>query len=336
MRDDLKNFEITTEQMIEYSGKDFFNNSLSEEQLNKIWQEEYKNFLQDELAANGYKELAELVLPSSFFSGPFKLNLHSITEDIDGYLNDLNAKLLGRDFGENTKLGAWILNKEHERLSEMSRMSVDTYIFIVFVLSLLTLFFPSFYEFFFEAGIKIDSIAHSLLMLLLISTVVSAITAVSVWERRNSEKKEYKAKLLIEQVTNAKISSKEKTDNYIAQYKEKYAKDHTPSKVLSALIAEIRKYNAVTEELAYNIHVIDQLQEAGEAVKIKDRDNVLGAFRTMRNDLIRALKVERILRENPRFKPELFSINFAPLEDLKLSQQVANCEQLVNDALILV
>ncbi|GEM_PF-4104371 len=303
MRDDLKNFEITTEQMIEYSSKDFFNNSLSEEQLNKIWQEEYTKRLEGKLTE---QTEAELELEQK--------EVEKILEE-EKQREGLFRRLFKEAPVGFLALPFWL---------GMGWLAV---MFLLLFLSLLMMGIGV-YE---DGPVSKAEKDYFFYFTLFISSPIG------FWLFKRAVETQLKIEItgLIrsKKLNVLETEAKKETDNYIAQYKEKYAKDHSPPKALSALIAEVRKYNAVTEELVYNIHVIDQLQEAGEAVKIKDRDNVLGAFRTMRNDLIRALKVERILRENPRFKPELFSINFAPLEDLKLSQQVANCEQLVNDAL---
>lgn len=168
----------------------------------------------------------------------------------------------------------------------------------------------------------------------IIAAIVLIIFTIYKWERiNNALKKKPQVEEIRGKIAKAKTDVVKKVNAYITQYEQEYNRKNSLSPTLTALLQEIKKYNQVVEELVYNINVIDQLEEVGEAVSIKDRDNVLGAFRGMRTDLIRALKVERILRENPRFKPELFSVNFAPLQDLELSQQVANCAQLVNDAL---
>ena len=50
-----------------------------------------------------------------------------------------------------------------------------------------------------------------------------------------------------------------------------------------------------------------------------DRDKVVKALEVMKEDLTRALKTEKILRDNPQFKPEYFSIDLTTLRALQVT-----------------
>jgi hypothetical protein len=87
--------------------------------------------------------------------------------------------------------------------------------------------------------------------------------------------------------------------------------------VILRLFAEVDKCNrAITD-----IDVVDQLQDAGNAIKLESRESAIAALRMTRNDLVRALKTERILRENPQFHPERFDVDITAFEALQMSDR---------------
>ncbi|WP_445627027.1 hypothetical protein [Nostoc sp. DSM 114167] len=98
---------------------------------------------------------------------------------------------------------------------------------------------------------------------------------------------------------------------------------------LSKIAEEVQKYN----QLVQNITVIEQLQEIGHRVCLDDREKVIEAFQLTRDELIRALKTERILRENPDFNPEKFAINLSMIKTLQIREQASEYGQLLNEAL---
>ncbi len=103
---------------------------------------------------------------------------------------------------------------------------------------------------------------------------------------------------------------------------------------LGRLLEEVDEYNRIVKELVPNIDVIDQLEDVGNPVKVKNRQRTLSAFRSIKKNLIRALETERILRENPQFKPEIFSVDAISLfESLSLEEQTKGYARLVNDGL---
>lgn len=328
MRDDLKNFEISTQEINGYAGKDVSNTQLSQEKYESVWQQKYAKHLQTKLEENGVKSWFEsitVVKKGSWWSGdkqvPLSLNLIKITrseKEIDDYLDFLIEKIIASKTTYKTNNYLYYF-----------RITFLIPPLVILIIFLITFLIDSFL-FNFDSDESLYGFA--IFISIIISTILIGTFShvIPKKERLKIDRISKKYKIKIKASKNEAIKE---VNSYIIQYKEEYNKNNAMPLTLAALIEEVKRYNQVVEELVYNINVIDQLEDVGEAVSIQDRDKVLEAFRSMKTDLIRALKVERILRENPRFKPELFSINFAPLQDLKLSQQVANCEQLVNDAL---
>lgn len=102
---------------------------------------------------------------------------------------------------------------------------------------------------------------------------------------------------------------------------------------LRNLLEDARQFNLVVRAILIN----DQLEEAGnESVAIKDRDRVLEALWLTREDLVRALKTERILRENKEFITNnsfLFDNNISALTSLQVNDQATEHGRLLNEAL---
>ena len=98
---------------------------------------------------------------------------------------------------------------------------------------------------------------------------------------------------------------------------------------LGILLDEVDKFNQVVS----HVSVMEQLTAIGHK-DVQDRERILEVLKTMREDLVRALQTERILRENPNFKPELISSEAIPLlETLKFSEDAKEAQQLVQDAI---
>lgn len=108
-------------------------------------------------------------------------------------------------------------------------------------------------------------------------------------------------------------------------------KNITPS--LKILLSDVDRYNAVLRAIDIN----DQIEEAGNPdVILKERQKVLEALKLTRNDLIRALKTERILRENKNFiikNTDLFADNLPTLSAMQVSEQATEHGRLLNEAL---
>jgi hypothetical protein len=104
-------------------------------------------------------------------------------------------------------------------------------------------------------------------------------------------------------------------------------------KSLRRLIKEVDRYNAVIRAVDIN----DRLEEAGnQGVGLSNREKVVRALEVMKVDLVRALKTERILRENKRFiakNPQLFSINLTALTALQVSDRASEYGRVLDRAL---
>ncbi|WP_197480134.1 MULTISPECIES: hypothetical protein [unclassified Anabaena] len=102
---------------------------------------------------------------------------------------------------------------------------------------------------------------------------------------------------------------------------------------LKILLNDVVRYNAVIKAIDIN----DQIEEAGNAgVSIKEREKVIAALKLTRDDLIRALKTERILRENQNFilkNTELFVNNLAALTAMQVTEEATEHGRLLNEAL---
>ncbi|MEO1432164.1 MAG: hypothetical protein AAFV71_24490, partial [Cyanobacteria bacterium J06633_8] len=71
-------------------------------------------------------------------------------------------------------------------------------------------------------------------------------------------------------------------------------------------------------------------------VRIKERNRVIEALKYTRADLVRALKTERILRDNKKFivnNSELLANNLATLTQMQVSEQASEHGRLLNEAL---
>ncbi|MDZ8027294.1 MAG: hypothetical protein RMX97_21730 [Nostoc sp. DedQUE11] len=102
---------------------------------------------------------------------------------------------------------------------------------------------------------------------------------------------------------------------------------------LGILLHDVNKYNAIIKAIDIN----DQIEEAGNPeVVIKQRDSVIEALKLTKSDLVRALKTERILRENKNFilsNTELFVNNLATLTSMQVHEQATEHGRLLNEAL---
>ncbi|MBF2017254.1 MAG: hypothetical protein IGS23_19040 [Rivularia sp. T60_A2020_040] len=102
---------------------------------------------------------------------------------------------------------------------------------------------------------------------------------------------------------------------------------------LNTLLHEVDRFNAVVKAININ----DRIEDAGnQEVCIKERKRVLEALKYTRADLVRALKTERILRENRNFivnNSELLANNLATLTQMQVSEQASEHGRLLNEAL---
>ncbi|MGE5659057.1 MAG: hypothetical protein ACM37W_20880 [Actinomycetota bacterium] len=105
------------------------------------------------------------------------------------------------------------------------------------------------------------------------------------------------------------------------------------NKQLLNLFDDVDRYNAIIKAIDLN----DQIEAAGNPkVTIHNRKQVIEALCLLREDLIRALKTEKILRNNKKIlssNPELFATNFTALTALQISDKASERGRLLNEAL---
>nr|WP_275994328.1 hypothetical protein [Argonema antarcticum] len=104
-------------------------------------------------------------------------------------------------------------------------------------------------------------------------------------------------------------------------------------KLLVNLLDDVDRYHAVLQA----IDISDRLETAGSpGGALTDRTQVIAALQLTREDLIRALMSERILRENKNLiaaNPELFTNNLRALEAMQVNTQAGEYGRLLNEAL---
>ncbi len=102
---------------------------------------------------------------------------------------------------------------------------------------------------------------------------------------------------------------------------------------LCSLLDEVDRYNAVIKA----IHINDQLQATGTTeMSLSDRKKVIEALTLTKEDLVRAIRAERILRENQSFlinNPELLATNLRTLQTLQVNDRASEYGRLLNEAL---
>jgi hypothetical protein len=106
----------------------------------------------------------------------------------------------------------------------------------------------------------------------------------------------------------------------------------TCPQALTILLDEVDKYHGVIQAIDIN----DQLATSRNQSSINDRDNVIAALQLIREDLVRAMKTERILRDNKKLlanNQELFVNNLVNLQALQVSSQASEYAQLLNESL---
>lgn len=104
-------------------------------------------------------------------------------------------------------------------------------------------------------------------------------------------------------------------------------------KTLRDLLDEVAKYNEVVRNLFANLNAIDDFQEAGAKVNLNNRSEILATTIYMRDDLVRALKIERIFRTNSRVNPESISIDFTPNKALETIERATQYGKELNQLL---
>jgi hypothetical protein len=114
--------------------------------------------------------------------------------------------------------------------------------------------------------------------------------------------------------------------------KSKFLKQNMTNS-LRILLNDVERYNSVIKAIDIN----DQIEDVGNlGVGIQERKKVLIALELTRNDLIRALKTEKILRENKSFiitNSDLFANNLAALASMQVTEEATEHGRLLNEAL---
>ncbi len=107
----------------------------------------------------------------------------------------------------------------------------------------------------------------------------------------------------------------------------------TCPKVVTVLLDEVDRYHAVIQ----SIHINDQLATSGNKTShIEDREKVISGLQLIREDLVRALKTERILRDNKELlanNQELSINNLSNLQALQVSTEASEYAQVLNQSL---
>lgn len=105
---------------------------------------------------------------------------------------------------------------------------------------------------------------------------------------------------------------------------------------LVRMFEDVKRFNSMIKAIDLN----DQIEAVGNpGVRLKNREKVIHALKLAREDIIRALRTERILRENEKFiklNHELFETNLAALTALQVNDQASEYGQLLNEALQIV
>lgn len=98
------------------------------------------------------------------------------------------------------------------------------------------------------------------------------------------------------------------------------------------LLEDVERFNITVKGIDIN----DQIEAAGNpGVALKDRERVIEALKLTREDIIRALKTERVLRENEKFikfNPELFANNLTTLAALQVDEEASQYGRILNEA----
>jgi predicted lysophospholipase L1 biosynthesis ABC-type transport system permease subunit len=110
-------------------------------------------------------------------------------------------------------------------------------------------------------------------------------------------------------------------------------RQRTTPTILVALLDDVDRYHATLKA----IEIGDRLEAAGSSSATSgDRQTLISALQLTRNDLVRALQTERILRENQEFiatNPDVFANNLTTLQSLQVNQKASEYGQFLNEAL---
>ena len=110
-----------------------------------------------------------------------------------------------------------------------------------------------------------------------------------------------------------------------------WLKKHSPD-LLVNLLDEIDKYHTLVKaiDIKYQLETVNNSN-----ITLSDRKNVIAALQLTREDLVRALKSDRILRENKQIlasNTELLTNNLAALQALQINASADEYGRLLNQS----
>lgn len=106
----------------------------------------------------------------------------------------------------------------------------------------------------------------------------------------------------------------------------------TCPQALTMLLDEVDRYHTIVKAVDIN----DELTAVGNVQSANDRIKVVEALKLIREDLVRALKTERVLRDNKNLlanNQELLTNNLANLQALQVNNQASEYARLLNQSL---
>ena len=105
------------------------------------------------------------------------------------------------------------------------------------------------------------------------------------------------------------------------------------NKKLTKLFDAAEKYNTIIKAL----EIQAEIEAVGStSLRLKNREQVIEALQLIREDLVRALTIERILRKHKRFisaNAKLFASNLNDVTSLLINDEVSEHGRLLNEAL---
>ncbi len=103
------------------------------------------------------------------------------------------------------------------------------------------------------------------------------------------------------------------------------------NRTYKTLLEEVRNYN----RLVKTIDVVDQLEDAGNPVHVDDREKIIQRLSKLKGELVRALKTERIYRENRDIIPGPYerTNNLTVLEAVEFNEKSTEYNRLIKESL---
>ena len=102
---------------------------------------------------------------------------------------------------------------------------------------------------------------------------------------------------------------------------------------LGILLDEVDQFNRSVEELETRIQMTKQLKAAGHDTADVSWDRMLEVYRKTRESLVRALKTERVFRENPGMSPDTIDVAFHAFAAEEFDDQAREFTVLLDQAM---